>query len=289
MRGEYLIREVFGESDSDDDADALTARPHHPIPPLTTDCVVESPLGVDGMIVAREALGADAQAWLLHAIRADDLVDFPDDESKNAAEEEAASEGDGSQRRRNQAMRFGRNHLPTWALELADAIAHLAARPTDNGDGITGTIFPPEVLARGDTKRRVFDQMIVNNYVPGEGLTPHIDLHAFADGVAVVSLQSAVVMDMYPPVVCGVPNSEGGMEYETSYPVWLAPGDVLFLSGDARWRWRHGIAKRRHDPPRGWSPIANSSSGGAWVTRGFRTSVTLRAMREDGHELKVPA
>jgi hypothetical protein len=93
-------------------------------------------------------------------------------------------------------------------------------------------------------------------------------------------------MDMYPPVVCG---GGGGMEYETSYPVWLDPGDVLFLSGDARWRWRHGIAKRRHDPPRGWSPIANSSSGAAWVTRGFRTSVTLRAMREDGHELKVPA
>ena len=111
MRGEHLIREVFGESDSDDDADALTARPHHPIPPLTTDCVVESPLGVDGMIVAREALGADAQAWLLRAIRADDLVDFPDDES-NAAEEEAASGGGIAQRRRNQAMRFGRKHLP---------------------------------------------------------------------------------------------------------------------------------------------------------------------------------
>jgi hypothetical protein len=284
MRGEYLIREVFGDSDSDDDADALTARPHHPIPPLTTDCVVESPLGVEGMIVAREALGADAQAWLLRAIRADDLVDFPDDES-NAAEEEAAS-GGGTQRRRNQAMRFGRKHLPTWARALADAIAHLAARPTDNCDDNTDTIFPLEVLARGDTKRRVFDQMIVNNYVPGDGLTPHIDLHAFADGVAVVSLQSAVVMDMYPPVVCG---GGGGMEYETSYPVWLDPGDVLFLSGDARWRWRHGIAKRRHDPPRGWSPIANSSSGAAWVTRGFRTSVTLRAMREDGHELKVPA
>ena len=114
MRGEHLIREVFGESDSDDDADALTARPHHPIPPLTTDCVVESPLGVDGMIVAREALGADAQAWLLRAIRADDLVDFPDDES-NAAEEEAAS-GGGTQRRRNQAMRFCSKHLPAWAL-----------------------------------------------------------------------------------------------------------------------------------------------------------------------------
>ena len=286
MRGEHLIREVFGESESDDDADAVTAGPHHPIPPLTTDCVVESPLGVDGMFVAREALGADDQAWLLRAIRADDLVDFPDDES-NAAEEEAASEdGKDQRRRRNQAMRFGRKHLPTWALELADAIAHLAARPTGDGDDRTDTIFPQEVLARADTKRGVFDQMIVNNYVPGDGLKPHVDLAAFADGVAVVSLQSAVVMDMYPPMVCG---GGGGMEYETSYPVWLAPGDVLFLSGDARWRWRHGIAKRRNDPPRGWSPIANSSSGGAWVERGFRTSVTLRAMREDGHELKVPA
>ena len=31
-------------------------------------------------------------------------------------------------------------------------------------------------------------------------MTPHVDLHAFADGVAVVSLRSTVVMDMYPPI-----------------------------------------------------------------------------------------
>jgi hypothetical protein len=68
-------------------------------------------------------------------------------------------------------------------------------------------------------------------------------------------------------------------------PVWLRPGDVLFLSRAARWEWAHGIAARDADPAEG----ETRSEGGAVVRRGCRTSVTLRAMREDGHELRVPA
>ena len=105
-------------------------------------------------------------------------------------------------------------------------------------------------------------------------MAPHVDLDAFADGVAVVSLRSTVVMDMYPP----------GGSSRSSTPVWLRPGDVMFLSRAARWEWAHGVAARVADPAEG-----EIGEGASWVRRGCRTSVTLRAMREDGHELRVPA
>ena len=133
-------------------------------------------------------------------------------------------------------------------------------------------MFSPAVLARGD---RLFDQMICNSYFPGEGLKPHVDLAAFADGVAVVSLESSSVMDMHPP-----PPPENEPVTSASIPARLDPGDVLFPADDARWRWRHGISKRR------WDPIGE---GGTLQPRGHRTSVTLRAMRDEVHELRVAA
>ena len=294
MRGGVeLIREVFGSDSDSDDADELNhPGPSPPAPLMRPGCVVETPLGDGarnpGMFVAREALGEDARRWLLDSIRADDLVDFPDDEPSTAGSDRCAPTGGG----RNQAMRFGRDHLPRWALALADAVAKLATTrpgvskdvslsPTASAsasaaDDDDDAIFPREVLARALMPSGVFNQMIVNQYEPGEGLAPHVDLHAFADGVAVVSLRSTVVMDMYPP---------RGSSCCSSTPVWLRPGDVMFLSRAARWEWSHGIAARVADPAEG----ETGPEGASWVRRGRRTSVTLRAMREDGHELRVPA
>ena len=83
------------------------------------------------MFVAREALGEDARRWLLDSIRADDLVDFPDDEPSTAGSDRCAPTGGA----RNQAMRFGRDHLPRWALALADAVAKLATRRPGDSHG----------------------------------------------------------------------------------------------------------------------------------------------------------
>jgi alkylated DNA repair dioxygenase AlkB len=75
-------------------------------------------------------------------------------------------------------------------------------------------------------------------------------------------------------------------------PLWLHPGDVLFLSGPARWEWRHGIASRAWDwaHEEGGTEEGGVAAGGrVKVARKHRTSVTLRAMRDDVHELKVSA
>ena len=116
-------------------------------------------------------------------------------------------------------------------------------------------------------RARLFDQVIVNAYRPGEGLRPHVDLDAFADGVAVVSLESAVDMDMYPPRddEPSARDDERMSEQPSNepVPVRLHPGDVLFLAGEARWRWRHGIAARTFDRVEEAGGNGTRSRGGA--------------------------
>ena len=189
-------------------------------------------------------------------------------------------------------MRFGRDHLPRWALALADAVAKLATRrPGDSqGEhddasadiGRRTTTTTPSSPARCCPRAHGIRRLQSDDRQPvraGRSLAPHVDLDAFADGVAVVSLRSTVVMDMYPP------GSTRIVRCSSRQPVWLRPGDVMFLSRAARWEWSHGIAARVADPAEG----ETGPEGASWVRRGCRTSVTLRAMREDGHELRVPA
>jgi hypothetical protein len=45
------------------------------------------------------------------------------------------------------------------------------------------------------------DQVTINEYLPGQGIRPHVDTHsAFTDGIASISLLSPVVMDFRHPV-----------------------------------------------------------------------------------------
>jgi hypothetical protein len=62
----------------------------------------------------------------------------------------------------------------------------------------------------------------------GQGITPHVDLAAFGDGIASVSLGAATVMDF-------VRAADG-----RSAAVLLQPGDLLMLHGEARYEWTHG-------------------------------------------------
>ena len=101
------------------------------------------------------------------------------------------------------------------------------------------------------------EQLIVNEYTPGQGISPHFD-HAVHFGAVIssVSLGSACVMDFKH-------RSTG----ETKSVV-LEPRSALVLSGPSRYDWFHSIAKRRTD-----------KIGTRVIQRGRRVSMTFRTMK----------
>jgi alkylated DNA repair dioxygenase AlkB len=81
------------------------------------------------------------------------------------------------------------------------------------------------------------DQVIVNEYLPGQGIAAHVDCEpCFGDTIAVVSLGSPVLMD-FNGLACGHKAS-----------IDLVPGSLLVITDEARYRWKHGIAARLTDP-----------------------------------------
>ena len=80
------------------------------------------------------------------------------------------------------------------------------------------------------------DQVIINEYQPGQGISAHIDcVPCFADNIASLSLGSPCVMDF-------THATTGGKQSHL-----LEPRSLLMLTGDARYVWQHAIAERKSD------------------------------------------
>lgn len=101
----------------------------------------------------------------------------------------------------------------------------------------------------------IADQVIINEYEPGQGIAGHIDCEpCFRDTIVSLSLGSGCVMDFT--------NKDDKTQ---KIPVWLAPRSLVVLSDEARYKWLHGIAARKSDP---WE--------GKKHERGRRVSLTFR-------------
>ncbi|MEV0644056.1 alpha-ketoglutarate-dependent dioxygenase AlkB [Phytomonospora sp. NPDC050363] len=103
---------------------------------------------------------------------------------------------------------------------------------------------------------RPLDQLIVNEYLPGQGIASHVDcVSCFADTVLSVSLGSSCVMDL------------SRRDRSEKVPLLLEPGGLLVLSGESRYDWLHGIPARKSD-----------RHDGRVLTRGRRVSLTFRTV-----------
>lgn len=113
--------------------------------------------------------------------------------------------------RRRQAGRYlGR--LPGWLMALADRMRY---------DGLITTLP---------------DQCAINEYLPGQGISPHIDsVPSFGDTVLSLSLGSSCVMEFSRP------------DYNLKIPVLVQPRSLLVMTGAARYQWRHSIPARKTD------------------------------------------
>jgi alkylated DNA repair dioxygenase AlkB len=122
--------------------------------------------------------------------------------------------------------------LPGWANDLAVRLWR---------DGLTPAVS---------------DQVIANEYPPGAGIHPHVDLEDFDDTIVSLSLGSTCVMQF---------TEHGSHRVEE----WLLePCSALVLAGEARHTWTHGIPARQSDL---WM--------GRDLPRGRRVSLTFRRMR----------
>ena len=79
---------------------------------------------------------------------------------------------------------------------------------------------------------RVAEQVIVNGYLPGQGIATHIDHPGFGPAVCTISLLDDWEMDF----------SE---DWKNKTPALLQYGSCALLSGDSRSVWQHGIAPRK--------------------------------------------
>lgn len=83
---------------------------------------------------------------------------------------------------------------------------------------------------------RLPDQVIANEYLPGQGISAHVDcVPCFADRIASLSLLSACEMVFRP--------AAGGEHCGLT----LEPGSLLVMEGAARYDWTHEIPARTAD------------------------------------------
>jgi alkylated DNA repair dioxygenase AlkB len=154
--------------------------------------------------------------------------------------------GEWSQELKRRVQHFGfRYNYKTRSLTAADRIGPLPKWAADLSERLVDRGYFATVP----------DQVIVNEYLPGQGISPHIDLvSCFGPVVASLSLGSSIVMDF--------DNADGEKGRRL-----LAPGSLIVLAENARYTWRHGIAGRKSD-----------SIGASTLPRSRRLSVTFRTV-----------
>ncbi|RZL05487.1 MAG: DUF11 domain-containing protein, partial [Pedobacter sp.] len=98
------------------------------------------------------------------------------------------------------------------------------------------------------------DQVIINEYTPGQGISPHIDCEpCFGNTIISLSLGSACIMEFT--------HRKHGQKVE----ILLRPRSLVVLSGESRSLWTHGIPVRKQDV-----------FGGCKFIRSTRVSLTFR-------------
>lgn len=103
------------------------------------------------------------------------------------------------------------------------------------------------------------NQVIINEYMPGQGIHPHVDdVTLFGDGIVSISLGSNIQMDFI--------NNTTRKSTETI----LTRRSLLCLTKQARYNWRHGITPRKKD---------NNRPRGRRVSITFRTTTSNKQLK----------
>lgn len=92
------------------------------------------------------------------------------------------------------------------------------------------------LLVEGSLIPRRPDQVIVNEYEPGQGISSHVDCEpCFGGVIASLTLGGSCVMNFTERATGRV------------VPVFMEPRSLVVLKDDARYLWLHGIPARKSD------------------------------------------
>ena len=151
-----------------------------------------------------------------------------------------------------------------WISDLKRRVQHYGYRYHYKTGYSTDTVLGPlpdwlmpycQRLHKSGAFSELPDQVIINEYEPGQGIAPHIDRTRFDRTVASLSLGSPCVMDFI--------HADTGEKISRL----LEPRSLLLISDEARYQWMHGIAPRKTD-----------RYHGQIIMRGRRISLTFRKM-----------
>lgn len=98
-----------------------------------------------------------------------------------------------------------------------------------------------------------FNQCIVNNYIPGQGISKHTDVKSYGKVIGCFTLGSGAIMKFVNPTT----NKE--------YEKYVEPNSLYIMSGDSRLVWTHEMPSNKFD-------IVNKIK----IPRDRRISITFR-------------
>eukprot|EP01059_Diplonema_ambulator_P011555 TRINITY_DN21526_c0_g1_i4.p1 TRINITY_DN21526_c0_g1~~TRINITY_DN21526_c0_g1_i4.p1 ORF type:complete len:370 (+),score=72.63 TRINITY_DN21526_c0_g1_i4:45-1154(+) len=111
---------------------------------------------------------------------------------------------------------------------------------------------------------QVPNQVIVNRYEPGQGISLHSDRHCFGDFVYSLSLGDDATMALVNTM--DTLAAEAGAPKGSAVLLHLKARSLLCMRSQSRWKWQHGLAATRTDLGPQFEP----------VMRKTRTSITFR-------------
>lgn len=113
------------------------------------------------------------------------------------------------------------------------------------------------------------DQLIINRYLPGEGISEHIDsISAFDDNIISVSLGSSCGF-VFSKADDSDDSDDSSTEdnYDDVYNVYLKRKTLIIMKGKSRYNYKHSI-----------KPVKQDMIKGKLIDRGIRYSLTFRFM-----------
>ena len=95
------------------------------------------------------------------------------------------------------------------------------------------------------------NHVLINEYLPGQGIMPHKDGPAYHHVVCTISLGSSLCLDIYGS------KEDGAIETEPRWKILQEPRSLLITTGSLYTEYLHGIADVREDKDLGPATVSN--------------------------------